>query len=103
MQIAIESRGPALITQIKKAVADTFTKLDNSTYIQYGVVVSIIMLVAWSITFKVTTEAQITRLKEKLEEANSTLIKIQTTLPSKDWLELKFSTLEAQLGNKQKK
>lgn len=102
MQITIEHR-PALITKIREAVADTFTKIDSSTYLQWGVVVSIITLVAWSITFKVTTEAQISRLTEKLEENDAQLAKLQSTLPSKDWLELKFSTLEAQLGSKPKK
>ncbi len=102
MQITIEHHWPALINKIREAVAD-FTKLDNTTYLQWSLVLSIIMLVAWSITFKVTTEAQISRLTEKLEENDAQLAKLQSTLPSKDWLELKFSTLEAQLGSKPKK
>jgi hypothetical protein len=101
MQIAIETRG----TQQPKlfdAVSEAINKIDSSTYLQWGVVLSIIMLVAWSITFKVTTEAQIHRLEEKNDEMSIQLAKLQTTLPSRDWLELKFNTLEEQLGSKSK-
>lgn len=86
-----------------KAVAEEIKNIGNSAYLSFSLVVMIISLTAWFITFKVNAEASIRQLTNETEGLRIELKELRTSLPSKDWLELKFSSLEEQLIAKKSK
>lgn len=94
--------GPNTHRNLFKAVADEAKNIGTNGYISISLVVMIISLTAWFITFKVNAEASIRALTDDAASMKIELKELKTSLPSKDWLELKFENLEAQLSASKK-
>lgn len=90
------------LTYKLKNVAEDIEKISNNAYVSMSLVISIIGLTAWFITFKVNAEASIRELASDTAKLHLELKEMKSSLPSRDWLELKFENLEAQLGGSKK-
>lgn len=84
-------------THILSAVSDQIKNISANAYVSGSLVVMIISLTAWFITFKVNAEASIRELTADSEALKTELKELKQALPSRDWLELKFSSLEDRL------
>lgn len=80
------------------AVAEKLNTIGGNTYVQIGTVISLVGMVAWFISFKVNAETAIIQSQKDIANLQTELKEIRQELPSRDWLELKFQNLEAQLS-----
>ena len=84
------------------AVSEKIQAIGQSSYLQISTVILLISLAAWTVGFKVTTENMINNLRESDDRTNAALNDLRASLPSRDWLELKFANLEEQIGGNKK-
>lgn len=99
MQSIVTSNGkPTTHTKLSSAVSEKIQAIGQSSYLQISTVILLISLAAWTVGFKTTTENMLNNLRESDDRTNAALNDLRASLPSRDWLELKFANLEEHIG-----
>lgn len=94
---AITTVHPNTHKAIIEIVSDKLNLISGNTYLQLGQVIAIISLVFWLATFKANAEYRDERHGEEIEKLKSEVLELKKSIPSKDWLELKFQNLNDQI------
>src|SRR3990172_2266896 len=85
------------------SVAEKLQTIGTQTYLQWGIVVTLLAVVALFVEFRVSTQAELRSLNRTQEHQGQQIETIKENYPTKEWMEIKLENIRLEIKQSQTK